>query len=237
MPFVVLHLLHKIIKYKGLIFRVCYYKITTCKDFMNTILIPGDLIETDVARNRNYYFTDGNNSYCTSMCILNNGRLVPLEGLWYPNEGETVVGVVKEVKNSIVEVDLSHFLRAIIIKSPRDRIAFRIGDIIEASVKQVEDKKTIILIFPRLLKSGQLLQVKAVKVPRIIGKNNTMVGQISSFTKSNIIIGYNGLIYIKGGDMALAVSAILKVAAEAHKPGLTESVKKFLERELEVTEK
>ncbi|MCL4380737.1 MAG: hypothetical protein M1331_03700 [Candidatus Marsarchaeota archaeon] len=204
---------------------------------MNTILIPGDSIETEAARNRNHYFVEDNKPYCTSMCVSSNSKIVPLEGLWYPNEGEPVVGVVKEVKNSIVEVDLSHFLRAIIIKSPRDRISFRIGDIIEASVKQVEDKKTIILIFPRLLKYGMLLQVKAVKIPRIIGKNNTMVGQISSFTKSNIIIGYNGLIYIKGGDMALAVSAILKVAAEAHRPGLTESVKKLLERELEVTEK
>ncbi len=205
---------------------------------MNTILIPGDEIQNNESiRNKNYYFSESNKIYCNSMSIYNKDRVVPLEGLWYPNEGETIIGIVKEVKNSIVELDLSHFLRAIIIKNPRDRISFRIGDVIEAKVKAVEDKKTIILIFPRLLKYGLLIQVKAVKIPRIIGKGNTMISQISSFTKSNITIGYNGLIYIKGGDTVLAISTILKIEKEAHKEGLTENIKQILQKELELTEK
>ncbi len=204
---------------------------------MNTILVPGDLIEDkELIRNNRFYFTENNKHYCT-LVSLHNNRLIPLEGYWYPNIDEIVVGIIKEVKNNIFEVELSHFLRAIIINDFRNKFKFNIGDVIEAKVKTVENKKTIILIYPRLLTNGVLIQIKPVKIPRIIGKNNTMINQISNFTKSHINIGNNGLIYIKGGDVPLAISTIFKVEKEAHTKGLTENIKQLLEKQLERTEK
>lgn len=204
---------------------------------MNTILVPGDLIEdTELIKNNRFYFTEHSKHYCTLVSLYNN-RLIPLEGYWYPNVDEIVIGIIKEIKNNVFEVELSHFLRAIIINDFRNKFRFNIGDIIEAKVKTVENKKTIILIYPRLLTNGVLIQIKPVKIPRIIGKNNTMVNQISNFTKSNINIGKNGIIYIKGGDVPLTISTIFKVEKEAHTKGLTENIKQILEKQLEKTEK
>ncbi|MCL4383100.1 MAG: hypothetical protein M1168_00740 [Candidatus Marsarchaeota archaeon] len=204
---------------------------------MTEILIPGDLIEDkELLKNNRFYISENNKHYCTLVSLYNN-RLIPLEGYWYPNIDETVVGIIKEVRNNVFEVDLSHFLRAIIINDFRNKLHFNVGDVIEAKVKAIENKKTIILIYPRLLRDGMLIQTKPVKIPRIIGKNNTMINQISSFTKTSIIVGFNGLIYIKGANSSMAISTILRVEKEAHTKGLTENIKQILQKELELTEK
>ncbi len=203
---------------------------------MNTILVPGDLIENrELIKNNKFYFTENNKYYCTLMS-LNNNKLIPLEGYWYPNVDELAIGIIKEIRNNMFEVELSHFLRAIIINDFRNKFKFKIGDIIEAKIKTVENKKTIILMYPRLLTNGILIQVKPVKIPRIIGKNNTMINQIIDITKSNIIIGNNGLIYIKGGNISLAISTIFKIEKEAHTKGLTENIKQILESQKEIIE-
>lgn len=204
---------------------------------MTEILVPGDLIEDkELLKNNRFYISENNKYYCTLVSLYNN-RLIPLEGYWYPNIEETVVGIIKEVRNNVFEVDLSHFLRAIIINDFRNKFHFNVGDVIEAKVKAIENKKTIILIYPRLLRDGMLIQTKPVKIPRIIGKNNTMINQISSFTKTSIIVGFNGLIYIKGANSSLAISTILRVEKEAHTKGLTENIKQILQKEFELIEK
>ena len=83
---------------------------------------------------------------------------------------------------------------------------------------------------PRVLKGGMILKIKPIKVPRVIGKKSTMVKQISDSTKSQIVVGVNGVIWIQGGNAALAIEAILRIEEEAHVGGLTERIKLMLEK-------
>jgi exosome complex component RRP4 len=96
-------------------------------------------------------------------------------------------------------------------------------------IKDIEGKKTIILTDPKVLGRGTMLRIKPSKVPRVIGKQSTMVKQIIEATKSQIVVGVNGIVWMSGGDTSLAIRAVLKIEGEAHVAGLTERIKHMLE--------
>jgi exosome complex component RRP4 len=158
-----------------------------------------------------------------------NREVIPLEGSWEPRIGDTIVGVVSASKNKVYEVELSYFKRSILVPGKFDRYELQYGDIVEAVIKDIEGKKTIILSEPKLLGNGIVLKIKPSKVPRVIGKQSTMVKQIIEATKSQIVVGVNGLIWLSGGDTAMAISAVPKIENEAHVSGLTERIKHMLE--------
>ena len=56
---------------------------------------------------------------------------------------------------------------------------------------------------------------------------------IKDYTGCRITVGQNGMAWIYGDDPQkelIAIKAIEKIQAESHIPGLTDRIKKFLER-------
>ena len=201
---------------------------------MKDIVVPGDMIYDKPIRMENAFVENGK-TYSKILGILEKekGVLVPLEGSWRPRIGDTVIGIVTESKGKVYIVDLSYFGRAILIGS-MDRFEGRMepmkeGDMIEARVKDIEDSNTIILAYPKVLNGGTFISIKPIKVPRIVGRNDTMIRQIADLTGTYIIVGKNGMVWMRGGDIALATLAIRKIENEAHTSGLTERIKKMLE--------
>ena len=84
----------------------------------------------------------------------------------------------------------------------------------------------------RKLKGGRIIEVNPHKVPRIIGKQGSMVMMIKDATKCNITVGQNGLIWIDGEPMneLLALQTIRKIEKESHMSGLTDKIKEYLEK-------
>ena len=83
------------------------------------------------------------------------------------------------------------------------------------------------------LKGGRIVRVNANKVPRIIGKQGSMVSMIKQSTNCRILVGQNGVVWVKGDEPSkelLAVQTIKKIECEAHIPGLTDNIKSFLEQ-------
>jgi len=56
-----------------------------------------------------------------------------------------------------------------------------------------------------------------------------MLDQIKEKTNSKIIVGKNGWIWIREGNVSLTRESILKIEKEAHTSGLTDKIAKFLE--------
>ena len=194
------------------------------------LVIPGEMIASEPVRLDNTYVENGKTfAKVLGFYESEKRQVIPLEGIWQPRIGDIVVGIVVNARNAVYEIDLSHFTRSILIGSKFDRQAYKPGDVIEAEVKDIEDRKTLILWRPRVLFGGTILEVRPTKVPRIIGKANTMIEQISKLTKCNISVGNNGIIWLKGADVPLATEAIRKIEDEAHLPGLTEKIKQMLE--------
>ena len=82
----------------------------------------------------------------------------------------------------------------------------------------------------RKLRGGRLIKVVPSKVPRIIGRSGSMVELIKNSTGTQIVVGQNGLVWVKGENEDLATEAILLIDEKAHIKGLTDFIKDFLEK-------
>lgn len=110
------------------------------------------------------------------------------------------------------------------------------GDIVSAQITHVAGSKIIDLSMRgpglRKLKGGKIIEVSSSKVPRIIGKQGSMIQLIKEKTGCKIIVGQNGRVWISGltpESEMLATEAIYMIEQNSHHEGLTEKVKEFLE--------
>jgi exosome complex component RRP4 len=198
---------------------------------MRHIVFPGEMIVEKPLRLGNG-FVENNRSYSKVLGLYGDdgSEIIPLEGVWEPHIGDIVVGIVAESRNKVYMIDLSYFKRVILVPGRFDKYELQYGDIIEAEIKDIEGNKTIVLSNPKVLEGGTILKIKPTKVPRVIGKKSTMVKQIADATNSEIVVGVNGIVWMHGGNTALAIEAILRVEREAHVQGLTERIKDMLEK-------
>ena len=195
---------------------------------MRRIVIPGEQIDDKPLRILDS-IVENNKTYSTVLGLYDDEKksLVPLEGLWYPNRDDQIVGIIEESKLNTETVILNAPYKGLIIsKYSEGKVAT--GDFIEASVKELDKTGTVILTRPRVLRGGKIIKIKPSKVNRLLGKNNTMIKQISEGTGTRIIIGLNGMIWLNDGDIDLAIESIGVVCDEAHTSGLTERIGKMV---------
>lgn len=195
---------------------------------MQRIVVPGEKVNDTPIRIENT-ITDKNGTYACILGVYDEEKkaLVPLEGLWLPRHGDTVIGIVEEDKANMYIINLNAPYKGIALSKFMD-VELSVGDMIVATVKDLEKGGTVMLLRPQALQGGKLMSVKPSKVPRIIGKANTMIKQITDGTGTSITIGLNGVIWLKAGDIDLATKAILKIEEEAHTTGLTERIGQML---------
>lgn len=116
---------------------------------------------------------------------------------------------------------------------------FDFGDIIAAQIVNVTKSNAIDLSMkgPGLhkLKGGRVIFVTPSKVPRIIGKQASMINLIKEKTGCKITVGQNGWVWIFSEDPKkelIASNVIQYINDNAHKNGLTDDVSNFLAKEL-----
>ncbi|VVB76647.1 Exosome complex component Rrp4 [uncultured archaeon] len=200
---------------------------------MPRIVLPGDKLADKPLRIDNATLEDGK-SYATVPGLFDDEKesFIPLESVWYPRMEDSVIGIVEDARNGVYTVALnSPFKGLIITRRDSNGPELEVGDVVESivrSVKRESDKIILILVRPRNLHEGKVITVKPSKVLRIIGKANTMIKLLTEGTKSNIVVGMNGIVWIKGGNVPLAVTAINRIQAEAHVAGLTERITTML---------
>lgn len=201
---------------------------------MRTITIPGEQIPGKAERTQSAY-VEGGKAYASIVSLVDSekGSVVPLEGAWVPRIDDLIVGTVQDCKNHVYTIELFHYSRGLIIEGRYERHPpLNIGDVIEARIKNIEDRKTVILEFPKTLPGGVVIMVKASKVPRIIGKADTMIKQIAEITRTRISVGNNGAVWLSGPNASVAMRAISIIESEAQAPGLTERIRSMLENEM-----
>ncbi|MBU0629225.1 MAG: exosome complex protein Rrp4 [Nanoarchaeota archaeon] len=174
-------------------------------------------------------------------------KLIPLSGKYNPKRGDTIICKVTDINFSGWRVDTNSAYSAML--SMKDATSdyiqkgadltqyYSLGEYMVASIVNVTSQKLIDVTMkgPGLhkLKGGRMLEVSPYKVPRIIGKQGSMVSMIKTATNCRIIVGQNGLVWIQGepDKELLVVRAIKKIEEDSHLSGLTENIKKFLEAE------
>jgi len=173
-------------------------------------------------------------------------KLIPLSGRYAPKRDDTIICKVTDISFSGWRVDTNSAYPAMLsIKdATSDFIAkgadltqyYNIGDYIVVKIINVTSQKLVDVTTkgPGLqkLKGGRIIEVSPHKVPRIIGKQGSMVSMLKQATNCRIVVGQNGLIWIEGEpDKELLVErTIRKIEKESHLTGLTDSIQKFLEK-------
>ncbi len=195
---------------------------------MKKLVVPGEIL-SDKPLRLDHTIVEGGKTCSTIIGLYDDQKnsLIPVEGLWYPQPGEKIVGIVEEAKLNTDAIALNAPYKGLIISKFTEGNLVN-GDIVEATVKDIDKTGTIILIRPRVLNGGKVLAIRPSKVPRVLGKNDTMVRQIMEGTKSSISVGMNGLVWIKGGNSDLATDAIMRIQEESHVSGLTERIAKMV---------
>lgn len=172
-------------------------------------------------------------------------KVIPVSGVYNPRRGNVVIGKIENVTFNgwVVNIDSAASAFLPVMEYPRfvnkNDIAevMDIGDLVAAKILSVKRKSIdLTLKFKGLgkLEGGIITKINPNKVPRVIGKEGSMVTLIKDETKCNITVGQNGLIWIKGNsieDELLAKRAIMFVSEKSFLNGLTEKVKEWFEKE------
>ena len=195
---------------------------------MSKIVVPGEVVSEQPQRMA-YTFSDGHKTYATALSLLSDdGHLVPLEGPYEPLVEDVVVGYVTDIRFTGYNVELGEPFSGFL--SSRDsRATFRLGSMVQARVINVDEVKSIDLADARPLEGGWLERISPVKVPRLIGKRNSMINTIAQMTGCTLVVGRNGYVFVSfSGNHALAIEAIHMVETQAHTTGLTDRVAALL---------
>jgi len=210
------------------------------------IVIPGE----EIAKGDDYLPGEGTEKKEGSIVALKFGlaeetnklvKVIPLSGVYHPRRGNVIIGEVKNVTFNGWVVDIlgaeNAFLTLMEVPRYVNKDALEevmdIGDMVVAKIWAINKRGIDLSIKSHGLgkiDEGIIIQVNSNKVPRIIGKEGSMIKIIKDETNCNITVGQNGLIWIKGDkieDELLAKKAILFVTEKSYISGLTEEVEKF----------
>ena len=215
------------------------------------IVVPGEII----AEGLDYVpstgtFREENKVISSLLGMINiDGRVlkvIPLSGRYLPRVGDVIIGKIIDVMISGWRVDTNSAYSAVLsLKEGTTSFVQRgsdltkyydIGDYIVAKIINVTSQKLVDLTMKgpglKKLKGGTIIKVNHTKVPRIIGKNGSMINLIKELTNCKIIVGQNGIVWIQGQpeEEVIVINAIRRIEKEAHLPGLTEKIKEFIEK-------
>jgi len=213
------------------------------------IVIPGEVIEKG-----DFLPGEGTEKRGEEIIALRYGlaeesnklvKVIGLSGVYHPRRGNVIIGEVENITFNgwILNIKAGDSAFLSLMEVPRyvnkDALeeVMEIGDSVIAKVWAVNKRGIDLSIKSRGLgkiDEGLIIEVNPNKVPRIIGKEGSMVKLIKDETGCNITVGQNGLIWIKGDKVEnelFAKKAILFVAERSIVSGLTEEVKKFFEGE------
>ncbi len=216
------------------------------------LVTPGDLLaEGNYVAGENAYEEDGK-VYSTQLGLVDyeerRVHVVALRAFYIPYIGDTVIGKVVDIGFSgwMLDINASYLamLRASDVldrpfKPQKNDLSsiFNIGDLILAKVVAYNRTRDPLLTVgePSLGKitRGQIVEVTPTKIPRLIGRQGSMISMLKRETGCHITLGQNGLVLVSGKtleDERLAIMAIRKIDQEAHTSGLTDRVTKMIQK-------
>lgn len=172
-------------------------------------------------------------------------KLIPLSGRYTPRKGDTIIGKVIDILMSGWRIDINTAISAVLPlqEASRDYIQkgadlsqyFDIDEYVVCSITNVTSQGLVDVSMKgqglRKITQGRITKVTPYKVPRIIGKQGSMISMIKNATNSRITVGQNGLVWVfaeNPEDEIKAVEAIQMVEENSHQEGLTDKISNFL---------
>ena len=134
-------------------------------------------------------------------------KVIPLSGVYQPRRGNVVIGKVENVTfyGWAIDIDCAEgaFLPlqevpGFVSKEAMTEV-MDIGDMVSAKIMDVNGRGVDLTIKLRGLgriDDGLIIKVNSNKVPRVIGKEGSMINLIKEESGCNVTVGQNGLIWM-----------------------------------------
>jgi exosome complex component RRP4 len=174
-------------------------------------------------------------------------KVIPLSGVYQPRRGNVVIGKVENVTFNgwVIDINTADGAFLSLMEVPRYvnkddlKEVMDIGDMVCAKIYSMNKRGIDLTLQSKGLgriDDGIIISVNPNKVPRVIGKEGSMISLIKDETKCRITVGQNGFISIEGDkieDELFAKKAILYIAENSFMPGLTDEMKNWFEKNRE----
>jgi exosome complex component RRP4 len=191
-------------------------------------------------------FREGDSIFAKKLGIVSVSQrvisVIPLNSVYIPKIGDMIIGVIEEIQQNGWVVDINSPYGAFIpLSGVREYIdttrtdlskVYAIDDVIHGKVSLIKmDSVHISMqdLMARKLRGGRMVKINPAKVPRLIGKQGSMINLIKEKTGCRISVGQNGYVWIDGEKDDLAIKAIKKIEEESYVEGLTDKISKLLE--------
>ncbi|HID71633.1 MAG TPA: RNA-binding protein [Thermoplasmata archaeon] len=172
-------------------------------------------------------------------------NVIPLSGRYFPQVDDLVIGCVISLGPTTWLIDInSPYPAPLHVNEVPWRVDFGdtasyldIGDAVLVRVSSVDEIKKIQVSMKspqtRKLFGGHIFEISPSKVPRVIGKNGSMINLIKTSTNTKMFVGQNGRIWLDGETEGIlkAIRAIKLIEKYSHKYGLTDRIARFLSEE------
>jgi exosome complex component RRP4 len=184
-------------------------------------------------------------------------NVIPLRGFYTARPGDKVIALVVDKNPVKYRCDIN--AKDLAVLKPKNAVKrgkmkmlrgggqgsrnieaeeFEIGDILIAKIISADrlnmPELTTVGKYLGKKTNGIVISIDPPKIPRVIGRNGSMIKLLKNLTKCNIFVTQNGRIWIKGEDIAyerLLIDAIKKIESEAHTVGLTDRMSQYIESE------
>jgi exosome complex component RRP4 len=213
------------------------------------IVVPGEIITDDEnALPGDWTIKQGKNIVAIRLGLVDKSdrliKLIPLTGVYIPRRGNVIIGEIKDITMNGWMVDIGGPYGAFLplrecpgfVEESEMEQVYGIGDLIVTQILDVKRTSVDLTMKARdkglgKIREGLVMRVNPHRVPRVIGKEGSMIRLIKDSTFANITVGQNGLIWIKGDNIEselFAKAAIEFIIENTTSEGLTEKVEAWL---------
>jgi exosome complex component RRP4 len=170
-------------------------------------------------------------------------KVISITGAYIPRRNNVIIGRVIDITFSgwLIDLDTSFSGFLPIDESPRfinknemDQF-LAIGDVVVAKIWSVSNKSIDLTIKSKGLgkiEKGFIFRIIPSRVPRVIGREGSMISLIKDKTECTITVGQNGWIWVQGPSADAEIKArraIEFIANKVHVSGLTEKMEDWFE--------
>jgi len=187
-------------------------------------------------------------------------NVIPLKGSYTPRAGDKVIALVIDKNPVKYRLDINAKDDGIL--KPKNTVKrnktrgyrgggsdhaapstdkYQIGDILIVKVLSADrlnqPELTTVGQYLGKRRDGIVISINPPKIPRVIGREGSMIKMLKNLTKSNIFVTQNGRIWLKGENIAydrLLIDAIKKIEREAHTVGLTDRISEYIKNEKKI---
>ncbi len=172
-------------------------------------------------------------------------KVISIFGAFTPRRNNVVIGTVTDITFNgwLINIDAAGSSFLPIDEAPRfinrnemDQF-LNIGDVVAAKIWSVKSKGIDLAMKGKglgKLEGGFIFKIIPSRVPRVIGREGSMVNLIKEKTGCNITIGQNGWIWIKGQSIDEEIKArraIEFVTSKVHVSGLTDKMEEWFNQQ------